>query len=153
MKSRYTVKLQSHWGIFFTAIFFIMASTISCSSSKRNSLKTNPSWVIANWQGSAYQFDTKENWTMTLAVDSLTNDFKIDYPSLQCSGNWKVIRISENRIELREKITRGIRNCVTRGKVVLEHRSDHTAFRYYYPTDTFLNAEGHLFRVPSTINE
>ena len=103
-------------------------------------------WVLGNWGGSAYQYNTDEHWELFLEVDSIQNSFKVNYPALECSGTWKLIHTGKERIVLRERITRGLQNCVTRGKVVLEKREGSVVFKYFYPTDTTLNAEGRLFK-------
>lgn len=118
----------------------------ACSSTKKNNLQVSAPWVLGNWGGSAYQYDTNEHWELFLAVNSTQNRFSVTYPGLKCSGTWKLINTSKDRIVLREQITRGLQNCVTNGKVVLEKRNDLVVFKYFYPTDATLNAEGRLFK-------
>lgn len=136
-----------HSGLVYIALLLLGVVTNSCSSTRKAKVKTIAPWVNGNWEGSAYQFNTNENWGMLLSAKSLKNSYIIDYPSLQCSGKWSVLHVTENRIELREKITNGLRYCVTRGKVVLEKNGDALVFKYYYPDDTTLNAKGQLNRL------
>ena len=132
-------------GFMYTTLCCILIGLSACSAKKSN-LRTQAPWVLANWRGCAYQYNTDEHWELFLEVDSIQNSFKISYPGLECSGTWKLIYTGKDRIVLRERITRGLQNCVTRGKVVLEKREGSVVFKYFYPTDATLNAEGRLFK-------
>ena len=81
----------------------------------------NRAWLNGTWEGTGYQLDTNETWTMRLTVKG--NRYKIEYPSLNCEGRWRRISINSSRARFREIITRGIEACTNNGKVVVERLS------------------------------
>jgi hypothetical protein len=89
------------------------------------------SWLKGEWEGTGYQIDTKETWTMRLSVQG--GKFLIEYPSLNCRGEWKLISINSGRARLREKIKVGRDECVGQGNVLIERLNGRQiAFRYSY---------------------
>jgi hypothetical protein len=87
------------------------------------------SWLSGTWEGTGYQADTKETWTMKLTVRG--RRYRIEYPSLNCGGSWVPISIGTNQARFVEKITHGIETCSDNGNVVIERLSwQQIAFRY-----------------------
>jgi len=129
----------------FSALLCCLLIFSCCSLNKKVGKPTNVAWSNGTWQGMVHQFNTNEDWDMELEVVNQT--FNVKYPMSKCGASWSVLRATKNRIDLREKITHGIQNCVTRGMVVLERKDTLLLFKYFYPTDAILNAEGQLFKV------
>jgi hypothetical protein len=89
------------------------------------------SWLKGEWEGTGYQIDTEETWTMRLSVQG--GKLLIEYPSLNCRGEWKLISINSVRARLREKIKVGRDECVGQGNVLIERLNGRQiAFRYSY---------------------
>ena len=85
------------------------------------SAQNKRSWLAGTWEGTGYQIDTNETWTMKLTVRG--NRYTIEYPSLKCSGRWIRISADSRRARFRERITVGLAECVDRGYVVVERLS------------------------------
>jgi curved DNA-binding protein CbpA len=93
------------------------------------------------WKGSAFQYNIKERWKIVLNCDLETNEFKISYPSLDCSGVWYIEDVSENVISFREHILSGI--CDEGGLVKLKIINKRTLEYYVYlPDEITLGAKG-----------
>jgi hypothetical protein len=80
--------------------------------------KTNRSWLNGTWEGTGYQIDNNQTWTMKLTVRG--RRYRIEYPSLKCGGKWVPLSIDANRARFIEKITFGLPDCVDNGNVVVE---------------------------------
>lgn len=102
-----------------------------------------------DWEGSGYQFNINESWTIKLIFDKESNKFKIDYPSINCSGYWKATAVTKYKIEFIETISTGKNKCINGGKVVL-YLLDETRIEYlfYWPNDRTLDAKGVISRTP-----
>lgn len=79
------------------------------------------SWLRGTWEGTGYQIDTNETWTMRLKVQG--GKYLIEYPSLNCGGEWRLLSINSRRARFREHIRFGLDACVNRGTVVIERLS------------------------------
>ena len=93
------------------------------------------------WKGNAFQYNIRERWKIILKCDLEKNEFKISYPSLDCSGVWYIEDVSENAISFREHILSGI--CIEGGLVKLKIINERTLGYYVYlADDTTLGAKG-----------
>lgn len=131
---------------------FIPVKTIEPKEFSKPSISDiNKKWLYGELFGTIKQFDINENWTMNLKVKkgsdifgSEIQSFKIDYPSLNCGGDWTIISESDNKVEFREKIKYGNDICGNSGKAVVEKKNGEIIFSYYFPDDNTLNAQGIL---------
>lgn len=96
-------------------VLLVLLFTSPISAQKRRS------WLAGTWEGTGYQIDNNETWTMKLTVRG--NRYTIEYPSLKCSGRWIPISVDSRRARFRERITVGLAECVDRGNVVVERLS------------------------------
>jgi hypothetical protein len=88
-------------------------------------------WLEGKWKGTGYQIDGK-TWSIEFSKE--TNTLNISYPSLGCSGNWKITKSKGNRAELEETITTGTDKCDQGCKiVVLKISAEEIAVVYYLP--------------------
>lgn len=80
--------------------------------------QTKRGWLAGNWQGTGYQTDDNSTWAMQL--DARRGDkFTVEYPSLDCTGEWRLVRLTRWRATLTETITRNPDRCEPRGHVTL----------------------------------
>jgi len=86
-------------------------------------------WLEGVWEGTAYQSNTKENWTLKLTVKNRT--YRIDYPSLSCGGEWKLIRMGKRTATFREKLTYGQSDCVDNVTITIQ-KLNRTQVAYWY---------------------
>jgi hypothetical protein len=73
--------------------------------------------------------------------------YRIEYPSLNCGGQWIPLSINPSRARFIEKITRGLESCTDKGNVVIERLSPRQiAFRYSNRGSREVNASAILNR-------
>ncbi|MFD0991048.1 J domain-containing protein [Mariniflexile jejuense] len=111
----------------------------------------NKKWLKGELSGTIEQFDINEKWVMNLNVKkgrdifgSEILSFKVDYPSLNCGGDWGIISQSDNKIEFREKIKYGNDVCIDSGKAVVEKKDNKIIISFYLPNNNTLYAQGIL---------
>jgi hypothetical protein len=80
--------------------------------------QTRGAWLRGVWEGTGYQTDTNSTWGMRLTVNG--KKYEVTYPSLECSGRWRLLSLSSRRAVFRETITRGTERCAQRGRVRIE---------------------------------
>jgi hypothetical protein len=97
------------------ALIFILSVTLTGFSQSKNS------WIFGTWEGKGYQIDTDETWTMRFRIQG--NKYLIEYPSLKCGGEWKLISINGKEARFRERINSGLDDCTNNGLVVLQRLS------------------------------
>jgi hypothetical protein len=57
--------------------------------------------------------------------------YKIDYPSLKCGGEWRIVSLGLETATFKERITDGKDKCVDDGNVVIERLNvNQLAFRH-----------------------
>lgn len=102
-------------------------------------------WLGGTWEGTGYQIDTDSTWTMVLNVRG--GKYLIEYPSLDCGGEWRLLGINSRRARFREHITRNREACADRGTVVVERLSRRqVAFRYTHRGATDVSSSAILNR-------
>jgi hypothetical protein len=75
-------------------------------------------WLRGEWIGKGYQVDSGNTWEMVLTFGR--GRYTAVYPSLECEGRWRLVRVSRTRAVFRETITKGAERCAPRGTVVIE---------------------------------
>ena len=95
-----------------TALLFVLLAAGAAAG------QTRGGWLRGEWAGTAYQTDTPGTWEMVLSFRR--GRYTAEYPSLECAGRWRLLRISRTRAVFRETITRGAERCAPRGRVVVE---------------------------------
>ena len=105
----------------------------------------NSRWLDGRWEGTGFQIDTGETWTMKLTRRG--GKFLIEYPTLNCEGEWKLISVNSRTARFREKITSGRGDCVDKGNVIIERLNGRQiAFRYSYQGKGEISASAILNR-------
>ncbi|KAA3620751.1 MAG: hypothetical protein DWQ02_28855 [Bacteroidetes bacterium] len=93
-----------------------------------------PKWIHGSWQGVGYQSPTNSAWEIDLKYDAENNRFSINYPSLGCSGHWKLLESETNRIVLVEQITDGMDKCDNNVKVIVNYvDEEYISVSYFLP--------------------
>ncbi len=111
--------------ILATTLLLLVITSFVCGQSKNRSR----AWLNGTWEGTGYQIDNNELWTMLLTVKG--NRYRIEYPSLKCVGRWRPIKITRSAARFREVLTSGADVCSNNGKVVVQRLSRRQiAFRY-----------------------
>ena len=108
-----------------TVLLILVTTSVIYAQNKSR----NRAWLNGTWEGTGYQMDNNELWTMLLTVKG--GRFKIEYPSLKCEGRWRPIRIRRSTARFREILTTGADVCADKGTVVIQRLSRRQiAFRY-----------------------
>lgn len=108
---------------------------------KQTDIKT--SWLEGVWEGAAYQINTQTTWTIKLTVRNDT--YSVEYPSLDCGGNWILVDSSGKTAKFKERITFGLSRCVDNGYATIERISDsQIQFKYNEPNSTVVVASAVL---------
>ena len=82
------------------------------------------SWLLGAWEGIGYQTDDGSIWPMKLTIKRNKRrgrTFSINYPTLNCGGQWKLLSISARKARFRERLDHGQDKCSDNGLVVLEN--------------------------------
>jgi hypothetical protein len=111
------------------AVLLVLVST-AAPQGKRTS------WLRGSWEGIGYQTDDGNTWPMRLTIKrtkGARRSFSIDYPSLNCGGRWKLIRIHAYKARFREQLNHGQDKCADHGLVSIERISNNQiVFLYSY---------------------
>lgn len=100
-------------------------------------------WMGGRWEGKGYQIDSDETWTMKLRKQK--KKFSIEYPSLECTGEWKLINFNKTRARFRENIKTNRENCEPTGSVIIQRlNSRQLMFIYSYKGSSQAVASGIL---------
>lgn len=87
------------------------------------------------WHGAGYQFNNNSSWTIKLTI--IANKYSIDYPSLGCGGDLRLISVNDNEMQFSEHITYGKNICAHHGRTVITKTGDNSAkFTWYYANGT-----------------
>lgn len=133
----------------FASIAFLAGCGPKISSngtSLEQKIETNE-WLDGDWEGIGSQDDNKTEWPIRLSINQSESKYHIEYPSLNCGGEWKPIFRTTKKVMFKEKLTHGIENCINEGSVILEVlASGELSFKYYGPSET-VNASGILKKV------
>lgn len=78
--------------------------------------QNSTSMIDGTWVGKGYQFNSNKTWSIVLTIDN--GEYSIDYASIPCKSELKLLEISANRVVFEEEIRKGI--CVRDGIVELE---------------------------------
>lgn len=97
---------------------FVLAAGLLLMSASVVCGQTGGGWLRGEWEGTGYQTDSNSTWAMRLSVKGRA--YAVEYPSLECGGTWRLLRLSRGRAVFRETITRGAERCAQRGTVVIE---------------------------------
>jgi hypothetical protein len=121
--------------ILMTVVLLLCTATIAFSQK----------WMNGKWEGTGYQTDSQETWTMKLRAQK--KKFIIEYPSLNCSGTWTLLNFNSNRARFRETIKENREACEPRGNVTIEKlNSRQIMFLYRYRGTSEVSASAILNR-------
>jgi curved DNA-binding protein CbpA len=126
--------------------------------SEKSISELNKKWLNGEFSAIIEQFDINEKWSMKLRInnekDNLGNDiqiFNIDYPSLDCGGEWIIVSETTNKVEFKEKLTYGYASCIDSGNVIIEKKGKQFFISFYLPYKSNIYAKGELFQSDSKL--
>ena len=100
-------------------IFLILFQSALFSIAQENPVQKKISWLEGTWEGTGYQID-KQTWSVIFT--HAEKKFTISYPSLGCSGWWKLEKAEKTRLLFTENIT--VNNGCDQGVKVIVTRID-----------------------------
>jgi len=92
---------------------------VSLMIAQENPVQKKISWLEGKWEGTGYQID-KQNWPVSFI--HADKKFNISYPSLGCSGWWKISESKKGRVVFIENIS--VNNGCDQGDKVVVTRID-----------------------------
>ena len=110
------------------------------------------SFLSGAWEGVAYQA-SYGTWPIKLTVQN--GRYFVDYPTINCKGEWKLTDKSITMVKFRERLTEGIDNCVNNGYVIIRRtdgdftqktRASQINFNYINPGGNVVTSWGVLNR-------
>jgi len=101
-----------------------------------NAQNKNLDWLHGNWKGIGFQPSGYESsvWEIEFSYNNKTGEAVINYPTLECSGTWKLVKVESNAAIFHEELTSGLDVCENGGKVVVTRVDDnYVSVSYFYP--------------------
>jgi hypothetical protein len=87
-------------------------------------------WLSGQWTGKGGEPDGS---TWTMRVRAQKGRVRVEYPSLKCWGNWKLVSFNESRAHFREDIRFNRKACEPTGNVFIRRlRNNRILFTYRY---------------------
>ena len=87
-----------------------------------NAQATN--WLDGTWIGIAYQVGTDDACKVVFKSEAIRQSFKVDYPSINCQGDWELIQSDDQKASFRQKIPHHSESCNQESLVVITKISD-----------------------------
>ncbi|HEX7315736.1 MAG TPA: hypothetical protein VF297_17595 [Pyrinomonadaceae bacterium] len=112
-----------------TSVVMLLSLTLTVWSQGKDN-----NWLTGTWQGRGYQTDSSSTWSMWFKASG--DGYSIEYPSLECGGEWRLISIDSSKAKFKEKITYGKSRCLDNGLVIIERLNGRQAVFLYYPEDS-----------------
>jgi hypothetical protein len=112
--------------VLLIGLFLILVPNLAAQNKSR-------SWLHGSWEGTGYQTDDKSTWAMKVTAKRLKGGrraFLIDYPSLNCGGQWKLLSMNQSRARFREVLDHGQDQCSDKGLVTIERIGRQLIFLY-----------------------
>jgi len=94
-----------------SALIWLALASGAMAGDLRHRAEKQSRFYGVGWQ------DNGNHWSIELLLTPLGG--QVAYPSLDCSGEWTLIRNRGSELEYVERITLGTENCVALGTVVL----------------------------------
>lgn len=132
-------------------LLFSLSILGSCGTLNK-SFSKNKNWLDGNWTGIGYQIDLKEDNQWTIALEIEKGSYNISYPSLDCSGKWKLTKYSEDQATFIEVIEKNTSTCTNNGKIILS-KIDNKRILYSYFYNDGINNDGKKAMAFSTLEK
>ena len=102
-------------------------------------------WIYGKWEGQGRETSDGLTWTMELHAQR--GKFIIKYPSLKCSGEWKLVGFNKTTARFRENIKFNRTACEPTGNVTIKRlKGNQLLFNYSYNRSRRLEASAILRR-------
>ncbi len=122
--------------LLFCSIVFLTA-WVTPPEEKGNKLQ----WLNGDWSGVGYQISTHESWTMEVKSKAKLRKIQINYPSLNCQGEWVLQKGNKHRAVFKEVITHGKEFCLDQGMVIITKVDDNHISYSYFSSDSPLTLD------------
>lgn len=91
-------------------------------------------WLNGNWQGIGYQVPTDSTWPIDMTYNPKAQTISVKYPTLNCSGKWKFVKVTGKRAEFVEIIEEGQENCDNNVRIIVNYvDEDFISVAYFLP--------------------
>ena len=125
-------------------IFLMSLALLSLACQANAEQKSVLQEVEGVWNGIAIQ-DNNSKWPIKVTISS--DDYWIDYPSLNCGGMMELVKENSDSLVFKEVLTYGMENCYNNGKTVLiKSKDDKLRYYWYFENNGKKAAAGELSR-------
>lgn len=102
------------------------------------------SWLYGKWKGTGKERDG-ETWSMQFQASK--GKFRVKYPSLKCSGEWRLVSFNKYQAHFRENIKLNREACEPTGNVTIKRlNGNRLLFNYSYNSSRKLDSSAILRR-------
>lgn len=102
-------------------------------------------WIYGKWEGQGRE--TSDGFSWTIELHAQRGKFLIKYPSLKCSGEWKLVSFNKTTARFRENIKFNRKACEPTGNVTIKRlKGNQLLFNYSYNRSRRLEASALLRR-------
>ena len=110
----------------------VLALVYACSGGTARETAPVPEWIEGVWTGIGYQMDDKTTWSIRLIINGSDNVYRIEYPSLSCGGEWRLVAFNSHSGKFVENILVGRDRCADNGTIVITRVDEnHISFTYF----------------------
>jgi hypothetical protein len=106
------------------------------ATSEKSVIPKDGAWLEGSWTGQG-KGENGSSWTMKL--DVANNQFRVSYPSLNCSGYWTKKNVDANTASFEEVITNSPEKC-TNGELTITRVDEQNLHMKYTATSYQLNS-------------
>jgi hypothetical protein len=110
-------------------------------------------WHSGVWSGTGTQRSPESTYPVTIVLSKSVLDphlgvviGTVEYPSFPCGGKLGLISITADEVALAERLTSGLDNCTSQGRVTLTKRSEWRLFYVWSQPDEYMTVTGQLLR-------
>ncbi len=112
--------------VLLIGLFLVLVPNLAAQNKSR-------SWLHGTWQGTGYQTDDNTTWAMKVTAGRVKRGrgaVLIDYPSLNCGGQWRLLSMNRSKARFREVLDHGQDQCSDKGLVTIERIGRQLIFLY-----------------------
>jgi len=115
--------------LLFIVLFITISTEFGCATFHKTPL-SNLYWLQGEWRGVGLYLDFPQSWTVILDVEN--DQFGVRYPTMECSGEWKILHHNRHRATFIEVIWQGRDNCTNNGKIIVTYIDQyHISYSYF----------------------
>lgn len=105
-----------------------------------------PEWLHGTWSGDVQQEAAKGHLHYSIRIACQDYSCKVQYPSLQCEGNWKLVEAKKNKIILKEHILENTEDCLEYVDIVIKYKKRYILYKSKGVDSRFYNSKAVIYK-------